>query len=144
MDWALFKAAADATSNPNPATGLTVAPISISSTSVTPTAAWTAAGYKALFTDGGGCNGSNQFGAPIFLSFFPSAGDAVTYTVTIWRYIRVKDEWVKVAGSDSNNYTGYKSDYISQPGRDPLFIQLSSISSGTIDIYYDRSFATVG
>jgi len=136
----------DATSNPDPNSLGTKAPYSAATAKstpppITPSAAWTTQAKPALFPIGAK-DGSGD--VQIKVHFIPSNGAAVTYTVTIWMYNAVSNTWSKPKNNASVNYTGDTIDYIDMPGADAIFLQLSSISAGTISIYYDESNAKKG
>lgn len=133
--------ALDATSNPDPNSLGTKAPYLSPSVSTTPSAAWTAQGKKALFPlgikDGGGL-------VPLKMHFVPSGGAAVTFSVTVWMYDSVSGTWAKPKNNATVSYTGENIDYIDNPGYDAIFLQLSSISAGTLSIYFDGTTAAKG
>jgi len=128
-----------ATSNPDPSTLSTLSPYPtpfVDSTSVS--TAWSTQAKKALFPIGADYN---QPTTPIKFHVIPSNGEAVTYTITLWFFNRVTGTWAKAANSGSCSYTGCVVDYIENPGRDPMYLQLSDISSGTLSIYVDGRLA---
>lgn len=89
---------------------------------------------KALFPiDARGGEGE----LPIKVCFNPSGGAAITYTVTVWQYISLLKAWVKPYDNPSFNFTGPVTHKIANPGENPIYLQLSSISSGTISAYID-------
>jgi hypothetical protein len=101
--------------------------------------AWSAQGRVALFPIGL----ENKAGPmPIKLHFLPSAGNATTYTITVWMYNRQSNTWAKPFNTATVSYTGEAIDYIDQPGNDPIFLQISNVSSGTLSVFYDASVAT--
>ncbi len=117
------------TKNPYPATFIN--PLKVSS-------AWATQGKKALFPLGI-LDGRGQM--PVKLHFIPSDGAAVTYTITMWMYNRLSNTWAKPANNASLSYTGETIDYIIDPGNDPIYLQVSSLSSGTLSIYFDSNIA---
>ena len=52
-----------------------------------------------------------------------------------------KQVWAKSANSNTVSYAGSIVDYIDNPGRDPMFIQISNLSSGTLRINVDGRLA---
>jgi hypothetical protein len=135
----------DATSNPDPNGLTTKAPYSLADSRknmpFTQSAAWTTQAKKALFPIG---VRSGEGDKRIYLQFVPSGGAAVTYTVTMWQYNPVSNTWAKPKNTPSISYTGEQRDYIDNPGDDAIFLQLSSISAGTISIYFDPDNARKG
>lgn len=128
-----------ASTNPNPNTLGTIRPFPTpytNSTSVS--SSWTSQGIKALFPVGADYNNPME---PIKFSVTPSGGDAVTYTLTLWFYDILSGVWAKSANSNTVSYTGSIVDYIDNPGRDPMFIQISDLSSGTLIINVDGRLA---
>lgn len=77
----------------------------------------------------------------IRIGFVPSGGAAITYTATLWYWNETATAWFKAPGTETANFTGSDSWAIDNPGDAPWFIQLSSISAGTISIYYDSDLA---
>jgi hypothetical protein len=102
-----------------------------------PSQPWTDQGAKALFPYGiKGIDGET----PIEVSFVPSDPNA-TYTVTMWKWNRIAQTWVEPKDSASFDLTGAVSTYIENPGQDPIFLELSSISNGTVAIHFDSRYA---
>jgi hypothetical protein len=133
-------AAGTATTNPAPNGLGTPAPATFAHGVYTPSAAWltqSATYSPALFPndirDGSGTK-------HIELEFVPSVAGA-TYTATIWQWNRLASTWVQPKDNASFSLTGSASTYLEDPGLDPWFIQLSSISSGTVAIYFDNGLA---
>jgi hypothetical protein len=114
-----------ATKNPYPSPFIN--PMSVSS-------AWTTQAKKALFPLG-------IDDSAIKLHFVPSGGASIVYTVVVWVYNKLSNSWTQPAVFASNTYTGEKLDYLENPGNDPIFLQISSISSGTLSVYFDSSLA---
>lgn len=77
---------------------------------------------------------------PIRVHFVPSSAGA-TFTVTVWIYNPKSNSWGKPYNNNTFNFTGDTMHTISTPGANPIFLQLSSISAGTISIYFDDSVA---
>lgn len=101
-------------------------------------AAWTSQGTKALFPR----DSHNEDGqVPLLVAYKPSAGAAVTYTVTVWVFDNLANSWFKWKANNPTSYTGLQSDLIYYPQNMPTYFQLSSISSGTIAIYFDNGLA---
>jgi hypothetical protein len=127
-----------ATTNPAPNGLSPVIPATFSGGRYTPTSAWTDQAKPALFPldlrDGGGDK-------PIQLCFIPSDGAAVTYTLTAWQWNRIASTWVVPKDNSTFSLTGADTLYLERPGADPWFIQLSVISSGTINVTFDGSLA---
>jgi hypothetical protein len=129
------------TTNPDPNTLGTKNPYpTVFINPMTVSTAWTTQGSKALFPQGKVV--SHAQASAIKLHFVPSGGAAVTYTATIWFYNRLSNSWAKPYIAASNSYAGEVVDYIQNPGNDPIYIQLSNISTGTVSIYYDTTTAT--
>lgn len=135
----------DATSNPDPNTLGTVRPYTVATSRTAPPwtieSAWTTQAKPALFPMGVRDGGGDR---PIKVHFVPSAGSGTTYTATVWFYNAITNTWAKPNNTPSVNYTGSTIDYINNTGEDAIFIQLSSISAGTISIYFDSSVAVKG
>ena len=128
-----------ASSNPDPTTLGTTNPYPtpfVDSTVVS--GSWTSQASKALFPIGADYN---QPETAIKFHIIPSAGETTTYTVTLWFFNKVSGTWAKSASNNSINYTGSVVDYIDNPGRDPMFLQLSNISAGTLSVYVDGRLA---
>ena len=128
-----------ATTNPAPNTLTTANPYPTTYVDrMTVSSNWTSQGKKALFPlklkDG-------QGDTPISVLFVPSAGAAATYTVNLWRYCRLAGTWVQPKDNASFNLTGSQYTYIDRPGDEPIFLQISSVSSGTVAVYFDDSVA---
>lgn len=139
-NWLTLGTALTASTNPSPNTLSTVNPYPSPITSrSTASAAWTTQAKKALVSNGALQGG---FEKPIELSFKPSGGDAVTYSVTLWRYNTESQQWHRATGTHTFSLTGYSNERILSPSNDPWFIQLASISSGTVSIYYEQDTAT--
>lgn len=142
---ALLVAGATATTNPNPNTLGTVNPYpapyvnqyTVSSTWAAQSLTNSPALFPVFFTDGRGLIPRPQ---DITLEFIPSVANA-TYTVTLWRYNRTAGVWVQPKDNPSFTLTGNVFTSIANPGDDPWFIQLSSISSGNVAVYYDNYLA---
>lgn len=131
-----------ATTNPAPSTLGTVSPYDGANAGFTQVGtAWTtqtATYSKALFP---GDNEKAKRVSRVKVWFVPSGGAAITYTVIVWQYNKTSGTWIKPYNLASNSYTGPASDYILNPGTDPIWFELSSISAGTISIYYDSEVA---
>jgi hypothetical protein len=128
-------AAGSATTNPAPSTLSTVSPYTNSSSyRFTPLSAWTTQAKPAIISKG--------IGGKCRLDFKPSSA-AATYTVTIWVLDRVTATWFTPDpnNSPSLNCTGSVETYLADMGTDPWFIQLSNISTGTVQILYDADVA---
>jgi len=81
---------------------------------------------------------------PIHIAVDPSAGAAVTYGVTIWQFIPVLNKWVtNLTLNPSLSLTGGQSFYIAAKRGIPTYLQFTTISSGTLGVYADRSNARV-
>lgn len=130
----------NATSNPDPNGLGTINPYPTPYThSDEVSSAWTTQAKKALFPFGVSSGGGGQ--KDLKFHVVPSGGSSITYTLTIWFYNKVSNTWAKPATGASQSYTGPIVDYIETPGNDPIFLQISSLSSGTLSIYYDASLA---
>jgi hypothetical protein len=128
-----------ASTNPAPNTLTTSNPYPTTYVDTTTMAtAWTTQAKKALIplalSDG-------QGQLPIPVLFVPSAGSGAVYTVNLWLYSRLAGTWVQPKDNPSFTLTGAAYTYIDRPGDEPLFLQLSSISSGTVTVYYDKAIA---
>lgn len=133
----ILVASGNATTNPNPNTLTTVSPFPTPFTGPqTVSSVWTAQGKRALFPT---ALLESVLSAPVPVAFIPSVSSA-TYTVSLWRFNRVAGVWVPPKDNASLTFTGSRYTEISDPGEDPLFLQLSAISSGTVAIYYDNGF----
>ncbi len=127
-----------ATTNPDPTTLATPIPVTARNTGsgqtyvLNPT--FTGAG-KLIVPQGKRVDGGDF--AKIRLVFVPSNGAATTYTVTPWIFCLGSGTWVQVKGSPAVNYTGSNMDYINNPGYDPVWLQFSSISAGSLSVYFD-------
>ena len=139
----LLRTAATASTNPDPNTLSTKNPFSSPYVDrYTASSAWklqAATNSTAIVSRDP--NAGFNYTAPTF-AFIPSAGSATTYTVTFWTYIPLATTWVKLQGQNFS-LTGHcnvllQNNAYPMQGHGPVFIQLSSISSGTIDIYYDN------
>ncbi len=142
---ALLGSALDATSNSDPNSLSTKRPYSAAtakggSTPFKPDAAWVTQANKALFPVGTNALDSTN---TIKLHFIPSGGAAITYTVTVWMYNAVSNTWAKPRNNAgvTSSCTGETIEYLTNPGYDAIYIQLSTISAGTISIYYDPANA---
>lgn len=100
-------------------------------------AGWVTQSAKALFPMG---RDSSQT-VKIKVHFVPSNGAAVTYTIKYWTYNPTSNTWSQPYTGGSVSYTGEQIDYIDNPGNDAIFLQISTISAGTLSIYYDPSGA---
>ena|SRR3982751_6685812 len=130
--------------NADPNTLTTVAPYAYSGSNklyTAPSAAWTSQNRPALFPNAV-WNGEGD--KRIYLDFIPSAGSGVTYTVTAWFFNPSSGAWVKPYNSPTMDYTGNVRDYIDKPGVDAIFLQIVSISSGTLSIYFSPENARKG
>lgn len=125
-----------ATTNPDPSTLGTTNPFDADGKTIA--SAWTSQAKPALFPLGV----KDQSGeVPVRLLFKPSGGSAVTYTVTVWVWSSTASAWAKPYDSGSLSFTGNQSTVVYLPGNNPIFLQLSSISTGTLSIYYDSATA---
>ncbi|MCA9790001.1 MAG: hypothetical protein R2857_14375 [Vampirovibrionales bacterium] len=131
--------------NPDPNTLTTTAPYTLSqarsAAPFLPTTAWKTQGNTALFPLGAK-DGSGDIS--IKLHFLPSAGAATTYTINVWMYNPVSDTWAQPKNNGSIAYTGAAIDTISAPGHDALFLEINTLSAGTLSIYFDPSNAQKG
>lgn len=135
----ILVSAGTATTNPAPSTLSPVSPYPtpyINRSTVD--AAWTAQAKPALFPLNS-LNGNGQVKIPV--AFVASAGAAVTYTVNIWVYCKLSATWIQPKDNASFAVTGSVFTYIDTPGEQAIFLQLSSISSGTVAIYFDNGLA---
>lgn len=103
--------------------------------------AWTAQAQPALLPIGIRDGSGDK---PIKVHFVPSSGAAVTYTIKIWMYNPVSNSWASPKTNGSISYTGEVIDYILNTGYDAIFLQLTTISAGTLSIYYDASTVIKG
>ena len=137
----ILVAAGTSTTNPEPSTLTTSNPFPspyVDRTTVSPE--WAAQGKKALFP----ANTLKSVNEPIEslpLHFVPSAGSSASYTVTMWVWNRTASAWVQPKDNASFTLTGNQATSIEEPGGDPIFLQLSNISSGTVAIYFDERLA---
>lgn len=134
----ILVSAGDATSNPDPSTLGTSSPYPTPYVDrKTVSAAWTSQAKKALFPRNA-IAGQGQVDIP--LQFVPSSATA-TYTVTMWVYNKLASAWVKPKDNATFTLTGAVQTYIEHPDENPIFLQLSAISSGTVSIYFDNGIA---
>lgn len=134
----LLGSALDATSNPDPNTLTTKNPYPATYVNRrTVSAAWTTQAKKGLFPTEL-VNGVGAISIPV--QFVPSLAGA-TFTATVWQYSKLSNTWFKHQSNPAVNYTGETGNLIANLYDTPLFIQLSSISSGTISIYFDNGLA---
>lgn len=141
----ILKAAATATTNPDP-NGLTTTDPYDSTTNdysdrYTAAPEWTtqAATYSNAIIHRGCKDGRGQ--VSIDLAFSPSGGSAITYTIKVWFYVDAEDKWVNPASNGSIDCTGYTATKIEAPGYAPVFLEVDSISSGSVDIYFNNGTA---
>lgn len=146
--FALLGSGLNATTNPDPNTLTTVNPLPTGVTLYqgTPNIAWTSQTKKCLILPPQGL--VDSFSERCWLRFVPSGGSAVTYTITLWRFalggtISTTSRWDQAFSGSSNDYTGFIDDYIEGFDGTPLYPQITSLSSGTLSIYYDNSVAGV-
>jgi hypothetical protein len=59
----------------------------------------------------------------------------------MWMYNVLSNTWASPVNNGSFSYTGEVIDYIENPGNDPIFLQINSISSGTLSIYFNGALA---
>jgi hypothetical protein len=127
-------AAASATTNPAPSTLGTVSPYTSSSDNrLTGQAAWTSQGVQALISKYGEIKRNRGR-----VDFNPSSPTA-TFTVTIWAFDRITSTWFTPDAGDSPSLacTGPTSTFIDDIGFDAWYLQISDVSTGTIQILYD-------
>lgn len=133
-----LKAAATAITNPAPSTLTTSnpfpAPYVDQKTASTAWATQASTNSNAL-THRGGLDGRGV--KALGLAFNPSGGASVTYTVTIWAYFNTINAWVNPVDYGVYNLKGPQSILIENVYPVPYFVQLSNISSGNVDIWYD-------
>lgn len=79
--------------------------------------------------------------ADIELAFEPSGGAAVTYTLTVWQWSTLGACWVKPYDNPSLSFTGNQKTTIERPGVAPWFIQVNTISAGSLGIYFSSKSA---
>lgn len=131
--------AGTATTNPSPNSLVTVNPFpSPFVNRSTVSTAWTTQAQPALFP-ANAQKSVNEAAPNVKLSFVTSVTNAA-YTVTMWIYNRTANVWIQPKDNASFTLTGNQALPISDPGEDPIFLQLSSISSGTVSIYYDPTY----
>ena len=103
-----------------------------------PSAAWALQGIKALFPNALVL----PYGADeIVLDFITSATNAI-FTVKAWNWDRVNLIWTPPASNSTSTFTGNNSYSIARPGIDPWYLQLVSISAGTLTTNYNGQVAT--
>jgi hypothetical protein len=85
---------------------------------------------------------------PILLNFIPSAGEAVTYTVTVWTYndtharrTQATHPWSTPIVAGTYDLTGNQLVEIANEGSLLWYVQLSDISSGTVAVYFNNGTA---
>ena len=139
----ILTTAGNATTNPNPNTLVPSSPFPTPYIDRrTPSSSWPGVGKsRALSLRGGRVGkGEGQVGIPIeFICTSPGA----TYSVLIWKWNQLAQVWVVPSDYGSITYTGDTSTYIDHPDDDPIYIQLTGISSGNIGIYYDNGLASL-
>ena len=138
--WIQLASAASVTMNPNPNSLGTISPFPgtyIDGQSVS--AAWTTQTSKGIFPLP---VKEETAQVPLQLHFIPSAGTSATYAITLWRFDRLSGTWSKVANNATNNYQGDCFDKIAAVGTDPMFLQLTSISGGTLQIDINGDLAS--
>jgi hypothetical protein len=129
-------AALTPTTNPMPSALATQSPYDGASNHTHATSAgWATQNRRGLFPT---LAGGGQM--PIGLSLIPSGGATTTYTLTLWKWDG--STWVKAAGTSTRSYVGPCLEYIENPGKNPWFIQINSISSGTLTIRFNTVAAT--
>lgn len=116
-------------STPNPFSSPFVDPMTVSATWAIQTATKCKAMFPLGVKDGRG-------EIPVKFHAKPSGGAAVTYTLVMWIWDKLTSTWVKPFINPSINYTGEVFDYINNPGNEPIFFQISALSSGTLSLYY--------
>ncbi len=77
------------------------------------------------------------------LHFKPSSAGA-TFTIIVWFWNPLSNTWVKPQNGATVSYTGEVMDYINSPPATAIFPQISALSAGTLDIYYDSDYAIRG
>ena len=100
--------------------------------------AWTSQGIKAFFAKS--TNGLPAKNTSLNVHLVPSVSGA-TFSVTLWVFNKLTGTWAQVKSSPTTNYTGETVDTISNLIDVPYYLQLNSISSGTMSIYFDNGFA---
>lgn len=137
--WYEVEPTGNATTNPDPNTLTTKNPGETAGTKkLAVSSAWATQDNKAIFPlltkDKGGED------RRVTLAFIPSAGEAVTYTVNIWFHVG-NNRWIQATeNTPSADLTGSSIVYVENPDY-PIFVQLSNISSGTINIEVDAATA---
>jgi hypothetical protein len=146
----LLASAATATTNPSPNSLSVISPYNVGfpypADPQKIVSAWTNQGTKAVFPN---AVRGTEFNSPIWIAFNPSGGSAVTYTISYWKFCAAGGFWAKSAilspgqvTAGQSSYTGPQLDYIQPCGREPWFLQVNSISSGTLAIYVNDYEAT--
>jgi hypothetical protein len=118
-------------------------------TQQTPSAVWTtlttAGTYSKAIRPRNSFNSSVN--TPILLNFIPSAGLAATYTATVWAYNdtharrALTNPWSTPITSGTFNFTGNQLVELANDGSLLWYVQLSSISSGSVAVYFDNGVA---
>ena len=130
--------------NPNPNTLSVVPPypdyIAVGNPPYCPSSAWTNQGSYAVFP----CLVKTGDKNRIVLDFVPSGGVGVSYTIITWFFNPVAQVWVTPANSAIMTYTGPVRDYIDNPGGDAIFLQIDSLSAGSLAIYLSSDTAQRG
>lgn len=138
----LLGLALNATTNPDPNSLTTKSPYPkpyVNSTTIS--AAWSSQGAKAIFPRQA-ADEQGLIAIPVL--FVPSTAEA-TFTAVIWQYDKSSNTWFKHSTNSSTNYTGETGNTILNIyTNQPIFIQLTTISAGTIDIYFDNGIASTG
>jgi hypothetical protein len=130
----------DATTNPDPNTLATLNPYPAEYTAPwNVSEAWTTQEYKAIFPKTSGVVGKDA----VRIHNIPSDGAAIEYTLAFWFFDHLAETWAKSENHPDKTYTGEIIDEIKNPGREPVAIQIVSISAGTLTTNVDDDFAQV-
>lgn len=115
----------------------------------TPSAVWTtlttAGTYSKALLPRNSFSSSKE--TPLLLNFIPSAGSAVTYNVTVWGYNdtharrTLTASWSTFGTTNTYACTGNTLIELEAPQSILRYIQLDTVSSGSVAIYFDNGTA---
>jgi Alpha-L-arabinofuranosidase B, catalytic len=103
--------------------------------------AWLSQGVNCLFPKQAR-NGAGLIPIPVLI--VPSVANA-TFTATVWQYDKTSNTWFQNKSNPSVNYTGEAGNLILNLYTNlPTYIQITSLSSGSVSIYFDNGLADLG
>jgi hypothetical protein len=126
--------------NPDPNSLSIISPYPISYVNpMTASSAWVSQGKPALFLSP---QSGETWDRLLNLGFVPSGGASVSYTIRLWAFSRALGQWLPFSTNGTQTLVGAAFNALANPGVDPIFVQIVSISSGTLSIAYDSSRGT--